>query len=152
MEKVSFRFKISPLVWALIVIVVGLLVTGIILNVQNLIEFWGYDTLDTVTYVLTSIMDLALLVATVMFIINSKYVITKNYVKFLMWGNPKKIPLDKITELTLYKLSNKLVLRYNVSDYTVVMIDVKNYQRFIDVLRSFNNQIFYLENTEENKN
>ena len=152
MEKVSFRFKISPLVWALIVIVLGLLVAGIVLNAQNLIEFWGYDTLDTITYILTGIMDLALLVATVLFILNSKYVITKEQVKFLMWGNTKKIPLNKITEITLYKLSNKLVLRYNDSDYTVVMIDSKNYQRFIDVLRDFNSKIFYQEETEDNKN
>ena len=152
MEKINFRFKFSPIVWILIIVVLGLLIAGVVLNVSNLINFWGYDTLDTVTYILTGIMDLALFTATILFMINSKYVITKEQIKYVMWGTTKKIPLNKIYEIAFYKLSNKLVLRLVDGDYTVVMIDSKNYQKFVDVLRSFNSQILYQEENTENKN
>ncbi len=152
MEKINFRFKISPLVWVLITIVLGLLTAGVVLNVINLINFWGYDTLDTVTYILTGIMDLALLLATVGFTVNSKYVITKHYIKYGIWGFSKKIPLSNLNEIAYFKLSNKLVLRFSDGTYTVVLIDDKNYQRFVEVLRGFNGQILYQEETGENKN
>ena len=152
MEKINFRFKISPIVWGLIIVVLGLLIAGVVLNIMNLIKFWGYDTLDTITYIVTGIMDLALIVATIMFTINSKYVITKEQIKYVVWGNTKKIPLTNVAEIVHFKLTNKLVLRFTDGEYTVVLIDNKNYQRFVDVLRAFNSQIIYQEEIEENKN
>ena len=152
MEKINFRFKISPIVWGLIIVVLGLLIAGVVLNIMNLIKFWGYDTLDTITYIVTGIMDLALIVATIMFTINSKYVITKEQIKYVVWGNTKKIPLTNVAEIVHFKLTNKLVLRFTDGEYTVVLIDSKNYQRFVEVLRAFNSQIIYQEEIEENKN
>ena len=152
MEKTSFRFKFSIIIWVLIAVVSVLLTAGIFLSVQNLIEFWGFDTLDTITYIFTGIMDLALLVATLVGAINSKYVIYKDYVKIVNFLNTKKIDINFITEISYYENLKKLVLRYADSKFTVVLINQENYQRFIDVLRQNNPKIIYSIETAENKN
>ena len=150
MDKVSFKMKFSALIWLLIAVVSILLTVSIYFNVKNLIEFWGLDTLDTITFIFTGVMDLALLIATVIGAVNSKYVISKDCVKVVNFINTKKVDIHFITEVSYYLNLKKLILRYADNKFNVVMIKYQNYQRFIDVLRQNNPQIVYVEETSAN--
>ena len=150
MDKVTFKMKFSALVWLLIAVVFALLVIGIYFNVKNLIEFWGLDTLDTITFIFTGVMDLALVATVVIGSVNSKYVISKDYLKIVNFVNTKKVDIGFITEVSYYVNLKKLILRYADNKFNVVMIKQASYQRFVDGLRQKNPQIVYMEETNAN--
>lgn len=152
MEKISFRFKFSPLIWVLIALVSILLLLGVYFNVKNLLDFWSFDTLETITFILSGVVDLLLLTATVIGTLNSKYIISKDCLKIRCFVFTKKVDLNDIAEAVLFINLEKLVLRFSNGEYTVVLIKKENHQSFVDVLKQKNPKIVYGEETAENKN
>lgn len=133
------------------VLAILVVATGLVLNVRNFLEYIPFNTIKAVTYGIITILDLALLVFLTALIVYPYYVFDDIYLKIRLGVFIRKIKLSDITKVTVFKKSKKLVVYFNTTDYTVILINERKYQLFIDQLRAFNHNIFYDENDESEK-
>lgn len=153
--NVKYKYKFTPL--ALVLIILGM-VSGVVCIVINLIRF--VRLLDSVTATSTDYMSATIaaiigaiaLVALIAVLFNSHYSIeNKNFVA--RWGFfANKIPLNDITGVTLFKLTNKLVIYYSGDNFFVINAKRTDYENVINALKNANNKIVYIENSENGDN
>lgn len=150
--NVKYKYKFTPL--ALVLIILGM-VSGVVCIVLNLVRF--IRLLDSVTATSTDYMSatIAALIGAIALIVllavllNSYYSIeNKNFVA--RWGFfANKIPLKDITGITLFKLTNKLVIYYSGDNFFVINANRTDYENVINALKNANNKIVYIENSAD---
>lgn len=147
----KFKYKFTPL--ALVFIILGM-ISGLACVVLNVIRF--ISLLQTTTAVssdymsasVSAIIGVIAIVVLLAVVLNSYYSIeNKDFVA--RWGFfANKIPLKDITGITLFRLTDKLVIYYSTDNFFVINAKRTDYENVITALMSANNKIVYIENSE----
>ena len=139
----TFKFKYSPVIWILLIIVLALSIVGLGWNVFSAVEFWGINTTKTISAVLTCALCAFLGFVSASIMLCGKYVVTKDAIVSYMGIIKSVFPLDEITEITHFKKSDKLVVYFKPDKFVVIVIDPSLYADFIASVRSQNPSIGY---------
>lgn len=130
----SFRISFSPIVFALLALVILLTGAGVGWNIFNIIH--AYDTFKIVIYVITGLLSLVLFICAVAVIFYSRYSF-KNKKLIATFGIiPSSYDLSKAVRLTHFKISDKLVLYFSDATYTTILIKSQYYADFSSMLKS----------------
>ncbi len=138
-----FKLKLSLTLFALLILVVILSLSGFVWNVYNVIYFIGVGGFKIATYSLLVLLTGILSVFAVSALLNCKYSV-ENKTICLHFGVFKiKTALNDVTEITHFKKSDKLVIYFSDEKFSVIMIDKKDYDAFILAVRAQNPSIAY---------
>ena len=144
----KFRFKYSPLVWALLIIVVAFSVAGLIMNIFNVVEYARFGSDKVVTYSVILFLDLILTIFSLSVLFYGFYVI-KGDKFYACFGFVRSgFEIKNILEFEHFKKSDKLVAYFKYGKYTVIVIDKKDYDDFIAEIRKINPEIFFVKRIE----
>lgn len=139
----KFSFKYSALVWILLFAVLILSIIGIGWNIYNIISYIYQNATNVIIYSFTIVLIIILLIIDLSVIFYGKYVI-KGKELYTCFGILKdKIDIFEISEIDLFKKSDKLVLYNKENKFTVIMISPDKYEEFILSLREINKEIIY---------
>lgn len=139
----SFRFKYTPTVLTLLVLVLLISVVGVCWNVFNLIEYSWAGTIKIVTYTLLVITTGALCVLVASLIIYGKYVIKNGFLYTCFGIFSNKTDIKEIVQITHFKKSDKLVVYFIDKKYTVIIISPDRYEDFVLAVRKVNPSVIY---------
>lgn len=148
----KFEYKLTKIFY--ILFIAGLLLAGycIFANVVRFIKLLSATEVSITSYVASAMSVLIGVLGFVLIIpamISSKYEVTNKYL-ISRWGLiVNKTEVKTITTVTHFRITDKLVVYYNDQTYTVINIESKEYDRFVDALKKANKNIFYSLNTED---
>ena len=149
----NFRFKHTPLVWVLLSIVLVLSLTSVVWNIITIINTDLVDVGKTIASILIIVAGTVLTIFVLSVMVYSKYVVKENAVVLYFGFIPTKLKIDEIVQISHFKKSDKLVLYFIDTKYTVVVISPTLYDNFVKSIREKNDKIiFSVENqiqTEE---
>ncbi|MBQ9514185.1 MAG: hypothetical protein IJR66_04335 [Clostridia bacterium] len=149
------RFKFNYPVFVLIILIAicVLTVIGAVFCVINAINYQKANIIGKViTYSFLFIFNLLILGLSLSLIGFCYYSVEKEAI-ILRFGIVKvKTELNKIDGFTLFTKSEKLVTYLKDGAYFVVVINKSEYDDFIGAVKSFNPNIYYLNQTEEKEN
>lgn len=139
----SFRLKYSAIVWVLLGVVVALCLAGFVLNVYNFIYFLAGNVVEAITFALLVLATGALLFIVISVILLGRYTVKDGVLCMHLGAFKTKTDINDITEITHFKKSNKLIVYFSDSKYTVVLISPNDYERFVLAVREHNKKIVF---------
>ncbi|MBR2384581.1 MAG: hypothetical protein IKA99_03120 [Clostridia bacterium] len=139
----KFRFCYSPLVWCLLVLVIGLSIAGSIKSVLTLLAKINGGSSSLVGDILLIVINVTLLVFSVSVSVFGNYIIKGNTLYSYFGFIRTKSDVNDVVQITLFKKSNKLVVYFKDAKYSVIVISEKFYEPFILALREVNKSIIY---------
>ncbi len=145
----SFRYKFTPLVWALISLVVAIALAGVGFNVYKLATSKGALEINIVSLIIILIINLLLTAFALSVMVFSKYVIKNDCVISYFGFIKSKTKISQIEQFTHFKKSNKLVAYFIDQKYTVIVITPEKYDEFVKAVRDYNAKIVF-DAQEEN--
>ncbi|MBE5765424.1 MAG: hypothetical protein E7339_07530 [Clostridiales bacterium] len=152
--KKSFKYKLTPTLWALFIIGLILAAYCIYSNIVRFLELLKLPDVTSYSYI-GSLLCVLIGVAAFLFIppamLASKYVIADKQL-LLCWGLVKnKYDINDITTATHFRASNKLALTFTDESFIAVNIDPEEFDQFVEILKQVNPKIFYSLNVEDKK-
>lgn len=155
MEKNKFKFKYSPLVICLIVLVALIGAGGIALNVVNVVRGFApaVKTAKIITTILSSVLDVALVFIALSVLFFGYYKVTDTHIVCRFGVFRTKYKIDEVAEFAEFKKSGKLVMYLSEKKFTVIVIDRSEYSAFLSAVRAKNPtmSIELLDEDKENK-
>ena len=141
----KFKYKFTPL--ALVFIILGM-VSGlacVVLNVIRFVRLLQATTATSSDYMSASV---SAVIGVIAVVLNSYYSV-ENRDFVARWGFfANKIPLKDITGITLFRLTDKLVIYYSTDNFFVINAKRTDYENVIAALMAANSKIVYIENSE----
>ena len=147
----KFRFKHTPLVWTLLAVVIAVLLGSVIWNVITLINRISLGSTKIYASILLIIAGLFLLVFALSVVLFSSYTVKKDLVVLRFGLISSKLKIKEIVQFTHFKKSDKLVSYFEDAKYTVIVIDSRYYEQFINAVREQNQKIVFDSCSEEEK-
>ena len=139
----KFRFKYSPLVWVLLVVVLLLALSGLVWNVFNLITYLDFGTTKLIINLLLVVLNALFLLFVLSVIVYGRYLIKNDKLVCCLGVIRTTYKIKDVTEITHFKKSDKLVVYFTDASYTVIVISPTKYDDFILALRSKNRRITF---------
>lgn len=139
----KFRFKYSPLVWVLLAVVLALAVAGLVWNVLNLISCLPLGATKLTINVLLVVINALFLAFVVSVMVYGKYVVKEDKIVCYLGIVRSTYKIKDVVEITHFKKSDKLVVYFDNSNYTVIVIKPTLYDKFILAVRDKNKRIVY---------
>ncbi|MBR2449189.1 MAG: hypothetical protein IKB30_03605 [Clostridia bacterium] len=136
-------FKYSPVVWALLSLVIILSAAGLIWNIYSLVEYSLLGGAKTVTHALMIIITAALILFVISVMVYGRYVVTEKYLIQYFGLVKNKTELSKIIAITHFKKSDKLVAYFSDQKYTVIVISPALYDAFVLSVRDKNPSVVF---------
>jgi len=155
MEKKSLGYKYKFSKWFYLIAVLGYLVSigcivlnairfSIKLNKNIEIAFTEYMSLAFAV-----VLSIAFIVIVTLALIKSEYKIFDDKI-ILKWGIIKNpIELNEVKLIRFITTTEKLELVFEDESYFVIVIDKKDYQKFVDELKSIKPKLEYNQTSEE---
>ncbi len=140
----KYRFHYSPIVYALMVLVLLAAGAGIVLNVLRCIsrEF-DVSTWNVLTVAIMFLTCTLLIVVVLSLFIRTDYTF-KGAKLTIHYGIIKnEIALAAATEIVFYKKTEKLVLYYDEDKYVVILLKPEKHEEFIATCRAANENLRY---------
>ena len=139
----SFKFRYSIAVWVLLAFVLLLSIISFAWNVFNVIHFKGTEQVKIISYYVIAIITAGLSVFVICVMAYGRYVI-KNGKLYTCFGFIKfKIDVKDIVGVTHFKKSNKLVAYFSSQEYSVIVISLDDYDKFVLSVREINPSIVF---------
>ncbi len=138
-----FRFDYPFIVWLLLGVVLVLSGAGLGLNIFNLVEYSKLGVFKIILYSIVVMLNLLLVVLDVSVMVYGCYVIKDGFIYSYFGLIRTKTALSEISQFSLFKKSNKLVMYFNDAKYTVIIISPEKYDDFILCAREQNPKILY---------
>ncbi len=139
----KFRFKYPVTVWVLLAVVLALSIAGLVWNAYNFISFLHGDLIKTITYSIIILLNAFLVALAVSVAVYGRYVV-KNGKLYAYFGFIRtRYEIDDIVEITHFKKSDKLVAYFKDAKFTVIVIDVSEYDDFVLSVREINKLIIF---------
>lgn len=139
----KFRFKYSPLVLTLLILVVAFSIAGLILNIFNVIEYAKFGSDKLFTYSITLFLDFLLTVFALSVLFYGYYVIKGDKFYAFFGFIRSSFQIKDIISFAHFKKSDKLVAYFKNGKYTVIVIDKNEYDAFITEIRKINPEILF---------
>ena len=139
----TFKFKYTLTVWILLALVLCLSLAGLSWNVWGAIEYFGLNTVKTVSSILTSALCLILAVVCGGVILFGRYVVKKDALVCCFGVIKSKYDINEMTAVILFKKSNRLVAYFGEKKYAVILISPDSYEDFVLAVREQNKAIVY---------
>ena len=139
----KFRFKFTNFIWIMLSVILAVFLTSFILNVFNLIQYVSYAFFKFFPYVIYIIVSLFLIIVVISVMLSSGYILKNDclYVRFGIFRSKTKA--CEILAITHFTKSDKLVIYYKKSAYSVIVIDKEKYDEFVLSLREMNKNILF---------
>lgn len=142
--KNSIRFRFNPLVWVLLIITLLFSLSGVGVNVYNLIVLSPFHSALPYVALLVLCLLLALLVVSVMLL---SYYKVKGQTLVLRFGPIKSVyNLEKALNLTRFKSENLLILFFNDQTFTRIVVSEKKFSQVEDLIKKAVPSILINEN------
>lgn len=147
----KFNYKFTPT--TIILCICGLLLsTGCVaLNINRLLILLKSDVASTSNYLscgLAVLIGLLGFVVITSFVFASSYKVTDSHF-IVSWGIVKnKIEISKITRITFFRVSGKLVVIYDNDSIVNVCIKQEEFDELVDAIKSVNKNVFYSYDSE----
>lgn len=141
--KDTFKFKYTPLVWALLILVAVFSVAGIAWNIYNLVYFLYAGALKIITYSLLICVTIALAVLAFSVIFFGRYTISDKELIMHLGLFKNKTNIDDVVQITHFKKSDKLVVYFADAKYSVLLIAPSEYEHFVLSLRAKKPSVIY---------
>ena len=139
----KFRFKYSPLVWVLLAVVLALAIAGLVWNVLNLISCLPLGATKLTINVVLVVINALFLAFVVSVMVYGKYVVKEDTIVCYLGILRSTYKIKDVVEITHFKKSDKLVMYFSNSNYTVIVINPVLYEQFILAVRDKNKRIIY---------
>lgn len=139
----KFRFKYSPLVWVLLAVVLALAIAGLVWNVLNLIDCLPLGATKLTINVVLVVINALFLAFVVSVMVYGKYVVKEDKIVCYLGIVRSTYKIKDVVEITHFKKSDKLVVYFDNSNYTVIVINPALYDKFILAVRDKNKRIVY---------
>lgn len=151
----KYKFKLSKLVIAILIVGVVVAVACSVLNVVRFVRIaTSNDEIriyDYFTLIITLAISVLFTVVAFGVIFNSYYEITKKQI-ILRWGILKNaIDLYEVTEIVLNLQTNKLTVNFQDESYFVIVVNKEWYESFIDDIKEVSPKILFTVNSEPEK-
>ena len=139
----SFKIKFKPLIWVLLLTVLGFSLAGCAWNIYNVIVYLPINTIKTVTSAIMCLLCLILTAVSLSIAVFSKYTVDGKNLTVCFGVIKTKLAITEIKEVCHFKKSDKLVV-YSLDDkYTVIIIPPSEYDNFVLALREYNKSIVF---------
>lgn len=140
----KFRFKFSPLILSLMVLVLLAAGGGFALNLVRCLA----DTFDPTVWNILSVAIMlfvcVLLIVIVVALFFATYYTFRGDKLVTRYGIIKsEIAISAVTEVVLFKKTEKLVVYFDEDKYTVIVVKKEWYDEFIEEIRKINPAIRY---------
>ncbi len=147
----KYKYKFTPLVIGLLIVLIGVAIACIALNVYRLLddisknnEINLMDWISFAVIILLSIIAIVLVIAT---FISSYYQINDKAV-ILKWGFIKnEIELKEVKQIKLSALKGKLELIFADESFFVIMTEQVWYEEFVDEIKAKNPKIVFVQDS-----
>lgn len=150
----SFKYKFTPLMKALIILGMVLCVIGFGVNlaycIVNGIEHAADPVYPILQYALMFFVTIALFALLISTLLLSRYIIDGKTFKTKFGFITSKYDVEKITEVTLDRKTNKLTVTFESGEFIVIVVKQEWYDEFINALLQVNPKIEYKINSIEN--
>lgn len=147
----KYRFQFTKLIIVFLVAVFLLCGAGLGWNIYNLAHFDVLSKVKIATCVIMCVLCAGIL-AIALSIIFSSYYTFKDDALILRLGIFKSVFLyNDMVNIALFRKTNKMVIYLGVDKFTVIVINPKRYDDFIDQLRE-NKPSLYVEEMVDKKN
>ena len=138
-----FRFKYSPIVWMLLLLVIAFSVGGLVMNIFNVIEYASFGSDKVITYSIVLSFNALLTIFALSVLFYGFYVIKDDRIYACFGFVRSKYLIKDIVEFAHFKKSDKLVAYFKDGKYTVIVIDKNHYDEFIAEVRKINPEILF---------
>ncbi len=149
--KTVFKYKFTKIFYVLFVAGILLATLCIGMNIRRFILLLSTSDASATNYIASALSVIIGILAFIFIIpamISSKYQI-KNCELLTKWGLiTNKTKIKSITQITFFRISEKLVIYYDDDTYSNVCIDKNEFDDFVKALREANSKIFYSLDTE----
>lgn len=142
----KFPFKYSTFIHIALAVVLIASLGGLAWNIFNLISYVYLGVFKIIMYSVIILLNLALCILALSLIFFGQYVINEKHLICCFGFIRSRYSISDITQVVLFKKSNKLVVYFNNNKYTVILISPAMYEDFTIALRKHNPSITY--NTE----
>lgn len=139
----KFKFNYSPVVWALIAIVIALSVASVVWNVYNVVFFIKVSTFKAVLYSLTVLISLFLAILALGICFYGCYTVDEKNLISHFGIIYSRIELKDVSGIVRFKKTNKLVIYLKGGKFSVILISPALYDDFISSLIKSNPEIAY---------
>lgn len=136
-----FPFKFSPLVIVLLSLVTVIFGASVALNIVYAIRFTDIGT--TITYIVMTVLCLAMAVFSFAALVFSRYEIKKGKLYCRLGFIFVKTDIKNIFQITDFKAEGKLVIYAVPEKYSVIIIKNKYYQAFYQALKKENPELIF---------
>lgn len=147
----TFKYKFTPLIKALIIFGMALCGIGFGLNLYNCLKNGVKSAADPVypalQYALMFLITVVLFVLLITVLLNSSYVIDGKVFKTKFGLIVSKYDVEKITQITLDRKTNKLTVTFDNNEFMVIVVKQEWYDEFVNALLAANNKIEYTVNS-----
>ena len=149
--KTTFKYKFTKVFYALFIAGILLATVCIGENVRRFILLLSTSDASATNYVASALSVIIGILGFIFIIpamISSKYEIKKQEL-ITKWGLiTNKTNAKNITQITFFRITEKLVIYYDDDTYSNVCIDKNEFDDFVKALRDINPKIFYSLDTE----
>ena len=149
-KKYSYKFTATTIIMA--ILGVALAVACVILNISRMAKLFKSDVATSVDYFSCG---LSIVIGIVAFVVISSFLFASSYkvtdTHFIVnWGVVKtKYPVEKITRITFFRISGKLVVFFDdQTSFINVCIEQNEYDDLVDSIKSVNKNVFYSLDSE----
>ena len=137
----KFKLKFSPVLYALLVLLIAISILGVIVNVVRFFNPF-LKSFRTARPIVFGVLSVVLLIFALLILFRSKYVFKNGELYFFVGVFKFKLGAKEVVFIKEYKEKN-LVLYFNDTKFTVILINPKNFALFTKELKEINNKIFY---------
>jgi len=144
----KFRLKLSTTLLVLLTIVALLSLAGTIWNVYNIFAVKNITIGNIVSYLLIAILALLLFALSISVIFFSSYKVIDGKLTVCFGFIKSSSKIEEVISITHFKISDKLVVYFSDSKFSVILIAKKDYENFILALREQKPTIYYSTKTD----
>ncbi len=147
----TFKFKLLPLSFVLLILVMALSIVGVIFNVMNIISLFRSSftkPINVIGYAFMILVAVLLFIISISITLNSKYQVKKDKIILYFGIFKSKYEIESVLEFAHFKKSDKLVMYFKNSEYTVINVSTEVYGQFIEAVRENNREIIYRTETD----
>lgn len=139
----SFKFKLRPIVWILLAVVILFSLVGIGWNIYSVITYLGINTLKMVSALIIAILCVLLTVVAISMLIVNKYVVKDGEIIAYFGIIKTKVSISDVKEIVHFKKSDKLVIYSSDDNYSVLLLGKEDFDDFVITVREFNKSITF---------
>jgi hypothetical protein len=144
----TFNFKFKPYVIVLLILTLVISLISLALNVYNLVIYFSIGGIKIISYAIICLATTVIATFILSVLFYSKYKLCNKYLVCNLGFYKTKVKISKISEIINFSAQNKLIIYFNESDYSVIVIAKENYENFISTILKINPRIvFSINNT-----